>query len=99
MFPDRYPRMHEIFGAYFNQDFDLWGDTIPEIVACYKRDSPPDYHRELITEIDSFLDEHSKDLDSAFQRDCYSGFNPALWGYTTASFLDELKRLLGEQAP
>jgi CdiI immunity protein len=96
MLSDRYPRMYELFGAYFNQDFDLWGDTIPEIVSCYKKDSPPEYHREIINEIDSFVNEHPDDLDSAFERNYDSGFNPALWGHTTASFLDELKRLLSE---
>lgn len=90
---DRYPRMYELFGAYFNQDFDLWGDTIHEIASSYKMDSPPDYHREIINEINSFMDEHPNDLDSAFERDYGPGFNPELWGHTTASFLEELKRI------
>nr|WP_244195953.1 contact-dependent growth inhibition system immunity protein [Paraburkholderia susongensis] len=88
--------MYELFGAYFNQDFDLWGNTIPEIVSCYKRDSPREYHHELVSEINSFMNEHPVDLDSAFAKNYDSGFYPKLWGHTTASFLDELKRLLGE---
>jgi len=88
--------MYELFGAYFNQDFDLSGNTIPEIVACYKRDAPREYRQELINEIDSFMNEHPGDLDSAFERDYNSGFYPKLWGHTIASFLAELKRLLIE---
>jgi hypothetical protein len=85
--------MYELFGAYLNQDFDLWGDTLAEIVGCYKRDSPPEYHREIVGEIDSFIREHPMDLDSAFERDYGGGVDPVLWGYTTASFFDELKRI------
>jgi hypothetical protein len=42
------------------------------------------------------MDEHSTDLDCAFERSYGSGFDPTLWGYTTESFLNELKRLMGE---
>ncbi|WP_238537934.1 contact-dependent growth inhibition system immunity protein [Paraburkholderia atlantica] len=86
--------MYEIFGAYLNQDYDLWGTTIPQIVCCYKEDSPREYHRELIDEIDQFMSEHPTDLDSAFEIEYDTGFSPTLWGYTTASFFEELKRLL-----
>ncbi|MEX3858827.1 contact-dependent growth inhibition system immunity protein [Paraburkholderia sp. BR10923] len=96
MLSDRHPRMYELFGAYFNEDFDLWGNTISEIVSCYKNDSSTEYRKEIIDEINSFMNEHPSDLDSAFERDYGSGFDPNLWGHTTASFLDELKRLLSE---
>ncbi|MGF6981991.1 hypothetical protein QFZ99_001468 [Paraburkholderia atlantica] len=96
MLSDRYPRMYKLFGAYFNEDFDLWGNTIPEIVSCYKDDSPPEYRKEIIDEINLSINEHLSNLDSAFERDYGSGFDPDLWGHTTASFLDELKLLLSE---
>jgi hypothetical protein len=96
MLSDKYPRLYEIFGAYFNEDFDIWGDSIEEIVACYKRDSQRKCHIEMIREIDCFVEEHSGDLDSAFNREYGRDFNPLLWGYTVASFFDELKRLLSE---
>ncbi|MCC8405385.1 hypothetical protein LJ655_26620 [Paraburkholderia sp. MMS20-SJTN17] len=93
---DRYPAMRHAINVYFGQDFELFGDTVPEIVARYKRD---DSHRQadLIREIDSFVGEHPDDLDAAFERDHGSAFDPQLWGYTTSAFLDELKRLLSEQ--
>ncbi|WP_316251705.1 contact-dependent growth inhibition system immunity protein [Paraburkholderia sp. UCT2] len=46
--------------------------------------------------MNSFMNEHPSDLDSAFERDYGAGIDPNLWGHTTASFLDELKRLLSE---
>ncbi|KAB0633354.1 contact-dependent growth inhibition system immunity protein [Burkholderia latens] len=90
------PHMYEIFGAYFNQDFDIWGNTIDEIVKCYKDDSTASDRSELILEIDQFIAEHPRDLESAFYANYNNGFDPVLWGYNAASFLEELKRLLAE---
>ncbi|WP_028229580.1 contact-dependent growth inhibition system immunity protein [Paraburkholderia ferrariae] len=89
---ERYPEMDHLFTIYFGQDFDLFGATVPEIVACYKKDSP--YHYEnLIREMDSFRKEHPDDLEAAF-KPFRRGFRPEGRGYTTASYLDEIRRLL-----
>ncbi|MFT4065615.1 MAG: contact-dependent growth inhibition system immunity protein [Paraburkholderia sp.] len=88
--------MYEIFGAYLNQDYDRWGTTIRQIVSCYKEDSSREYHHELINEINSFVNEHPTDLDSAFEKKYDTGFSPKWWGYTTQAFFEELKRLLRE---
>lgn len=96
MLSERYPRMYQFFGAYFNQDFDMWGNTIPEIVSCYASNCPWASHIELIDEIDAFVREHPTDLDAAFAKDYGAGFDPKLWGHTVRSFLEELKGLLIE---
>jgi hypothetical protein len=45
----------------------------------------------LVSDIDSFKVDYSETLDSQFKErfDCH--FDLAFWGYTTASFLDEVK--------
>ncbi|MCC8396601.1 hypothetical protein LJ656_28840 [Paraburkholderia sp. MMS20-SJTR3] len=96
MLSKRHPEMYQLFGAYLNQDCRLWGDTLFEIVSCYKSDSERAHHLELIQEIDLFISEHPEDLDAAFETDYGQDFDPELWGYTTASFLEELKRMLRE---
>lgn len=92
----RHPKIYQLFGAYLNQDASMWGNTIPEIISCYKRDCPRESHLEMVREIDSFISEHPEDLDTAFEIDYGHEFSPELWGYTTVSFLEELKRLLRE---
>ncbi|HEY2024866.1 contact-dependent growth inhibition system immunity protein [Paraburkholderia sp.] len=92
---ERYPEMDHIFDVYFGQDFDLFGATVPEIVSCYKKDSPYDYEN-LIREIDEFIAEHPHDLDAAFKQLFRRGFRPEGAGYTTTAFLDEIRRLLSE---
>ncbi|MGB3436801.1 contact-dependent growth inhibition system immunity protein [Achromobacter sp.] len=32
-----YPELEQFIGAYFNEDFEIFGDTIEEIALCYKR--------------------------------------------------------------
>ncbi|OLL28012.1 hypothetical protein BTH42_29955 [Burkholderia sp. SRS-W-2-2016] len=89
---DRYPEMEHVFDIYFGQDFDLFGETVPEIVACYKKDSPHHY-KDLIREIASFRSEHPDDLDIAYEH-FRRGFRPEGDGYTVTSFFDEIQRLL-----
>ncbi|WP_368623468.1 contact-dependent growth inhibition system immunity protein [Paraburkholderia sp. BR13444] len=91
-----YPELNQLFGVYLNQDFDIWGETIPDIVACYKRDSPVADHQSMLAEIERFEKEHQHDLDVAFDQMYGHEFSPVPWGHTTASFLEELKRLLSE---
>ncbi|MCC8395494.1 hypothetical protein LJ656_23175 [Paraburkholderia sp. MMS20-SJTR3] len=91
---DRYPAMNHLFGTYFGQDFDLFGETVPEIVACYRKHSPHSY-ADAIREIESFRKQHPDDLEAAFNP-FRRGFRPEGWGYTIASFLDEVQRGLNE---
>ncbi|MCC8393559.1 hypothetical protein LJ656_13250 [Paraburkholderia sp. MMS20-SJTR3] len=90
---DLYPEMDHMFSIYFGQDSDLFGASVPEIVACYKKDSP--HHcASLIREIDSFRSQHPNDLASAFEETYLRSFRPEPWGYTVTSFLDEIQRQL-----
>jgi hypothetical protein len=69
---------------YFGQDFDLWGNTVEELVGCYKRDSPVEDHQTLRDEIARFRQAHPQDLDTAFMNAYPNEIDPSGWGYTTA---------------
>ncbi|MGF6922361.1 contact-dependent growth inhibition system immunity protein [Paraburkholderia sp. 40] len=90
-----YPELSHFFGVYLNQDYDLSGNTIAEIVECYKQGTPVDAHERMLSEIERFKSEHP-DLDKAFGNAYGQDFSPDLWGHTTASLLDELKQILSE---
>jgi hypothetical protein len=90
----KYPQLHQLFGAYLNQDCGLWGDTLEEVIACYKRDSSPEDLREMQADIDRFIESHAEKLDATFEYLYGNDFDPELWGMTTASFFAELKRIL-----
>jgi hypothetical protein len=70
------------------------GDSLEEIVTCYKRDSSPQEIMDTLGEIRRFEIEYVNNLDEEFYKAYGYDFNPELWGYTTASFLEELKRPL-----
>ncbi|MCC8393561.1 hypothetical protein LJ656_13265 [Paraburkholderia sp. MMS20-SJTR3] len=87
--------MDNLFEIYFGQDFDIFGETVPEIVARYKKDFRHHYQK-LIREIDLFRNRHPNDLDTAFHQRYWRHFSAEPWGYTTVSFLEEVQRLLRE---
>ncbi|MBN3803923.1 hypothetical protein GXB81_12785 [Paraburkholderia sp. Ac-20336] len=87
--------LNHFFDAYLNQDYELSGEAVEEIVECYKQGTPAEAHRRMVSEIERFISEHP-DLDEALSDAYGNDFSPELWGYTTASFLEELKRLLSE---
>jgi hypothetical protein len=95
--PSAYPALDHLLHAYFGEDFDIWGNTVEEIVGCYMRESPVEHHRALREEIARFRQAHPNDLDEAFLDAYKNFFNPPLWKHTTDSFFTEVDRLLRKQ--
>ncbi|WP_368622524.1 contact-dependent growth inhibition system immunity protein [Paraburkholderia sp. BR13444] len=89
-----YPELNQLFGVYLNEDCSYWGSTIEAIVGCYKGDRSTGSIKGILVEIESFWKADSYHLDAAFEEANGSQFDPKLWTHRTASFLDELKRLL-----
>ncbi|MCC8391204.1 hypothetical protein LJ656_01270 [Paraburkholderia sp. MMS20-SJTR3] len=86
---------HVLFGAYLNQDSEYWGDTVEQIVTCYKNDSSPEEISNILVEIDNFRKEARGKLDEVFREAYGFNFDPILWGYaTTGHFFDDLKKIL-----
>ena len=94
--PPAYPELDQSLHVYFGEDFDIWGNTIEELVGCYKRDSPVSDRQILRDEIARFRQAHTNNLDEAFLDSYKNFFNPPLWKHTTDSFLTEVDRLLRE---
>lgn len=90
------PNLDQLMWGYFNEDFDIWGETVPEIVSKYKEGVTQSTMSAVVKEIEEFVSSNSEDLDSQFAIAYGAQFNPEPWGHTTASFLNELKRLLSE---
>ncbi|WP_084170397.1 contact-dependent growth inhibition system immunity protein [Paraburkholderia ferrariae] len=93
---NEYPELSNFIQIYFGEDFALWGNTIEEILALYRSESDPASRSILRNEIDRFCRDNSRDLDASFEAAYGLFLDPTLWGHTTASFLDEIRRFLGE---
>jgi hypothetical protein len=93
MAESRYPELWQLILGYFNEDSNEWGSDVEEIVRLFRRESIHPVQYSAILEIDKFKADNIN-LDAAFRNEFGGQFNPNLWGYTTASFLDEVKQLL-----
>jgi len=85
--------LEQFLGAYFHEDYDLFGDTIEEIALCYKRVTSPDRIKQVCVEMDEFVAKYGAEAEVVFARH-WGSFDPTLWGHSVASFFDELKRIL-----
>jgi hypothetical protein len=81
-----YPELDHFFGAYLNQDYELSGHTIEEVVRSYMQGTPPQAHRRMLDEIAKFSSAHPQDLDKALLARYGSDFDATLWEHTAASF-------------
>ena len=89
-----YSNLTGLIHARFHEDFNLFGESVDELVSSYVEKMPRSKIDAIVSDIDSFIADHSDTLESEFEERFGGQFDPALWGYTTASFLEELKRLL-----
>ena len=89
-----YPELDHLFGAYLNQDYDLSGDTIEEVVASYVQGTSAENHGRILDEIEKFEQAHSDNLDQALLLRYGNDFDPELWGHTAASFFQLLGALV-----
>ncbi len=93
-----YPHLDALLGGYFHQDFDIFGNTLAEILATYRQDASESERQGTVSDIHRFLAEFGQSdasLADALQR----VFKPDVivegWeGLTTRQWLEELARLL-----
>ncbi|WEF26356.1 contact-dependent growth inhibition system immunity protein [Klebsiella aerogenes] len=78
--------LDHLMGAYFNQDYDLFGETIEEVMDEYLKCEGPEYARGLIDDCHNFINK-SGDPELEFVELYKFDFNPALWGITAKQFL------------
>ncbi|KAB0635779.1 contact-dependent growth inhibition system immunity protein [Burkholderia latens] len=90
----KHVELDQFISIYFGQDFDLFGNTIPEIVADYVSSSTEAERKKLLFDIDEFISLHPTDMEDAFENQFGKWFGVDLWGHTAKSFLEEIKRLL-----
>jgi len=60
--------LDQFLGAHFHQDMDLFGDSVPEVVAVFARAADEDVRRQLEEDMSQFEAQHHNDLHRAFVR-------------------------------
>ena len=83
---DDFAELDHFFGAYLNQDFDLSGESIEDLVRSYLKETAPARHSKMLAEIAAFRSAHAADLDRGLSESYGNDFDPEPWGHTAASF-------------
>ncbi|ERT14736.1 contact-dependent growth inhibition system immunity protein [Photorhabdus temperata] len=80
--------LNRLMFAYFNQDYDIIsGPELDDVINDYLDTASETMKRELMGEIESFI-QNSEDIEKDFQVLYYSSsFCPKLWNTTALEFL------------
>lgn len=98
MTPDRktrYPRLHRLFAAYVNQDWDAYGKAPEAAVLAYARDVTAAERAETAQELARLL--AAARTEKALERELDAlrcGYAPGAHGKTTRAWLEEVAALL-----
>lgn len=87
---DNYPALGNLIGAYLNQDYSIYADTVEGVIDCFLNDSNRAEKVALREDIARFLRNERRDLDATFARMYGFDFDPQLWGLTAETFLRQL---------
>jgi len=91
-----YPQLDHLVHAYLNQDYEISGSTIEEVVNCYQQDRDEKDRSRLLDDMEHFRQAHPENLDEAFLEAYGFDFDPRLWDLTTSAFFDVVKLVLSE---
>jgi len=90
---DPYSALSQFIGCHFNEDYDLFGETIEEVVSDFKQIATPEEIKQICLEMDEFLIKYGADAAAVYSQN-WGSFDPGGWGYTIPAFFEELKRIL-----
>ncbi|WP_333897027.1 contact-dependent growth inhibition system immunity protein [Mixta calida] len=88
--------LDQLIQGYFNQDHDIINDdedTVEGIIGLFIKAAPEWMLKELIEEVDDFIDNYKEHLDEEFKNRYGYDFSPELWETTAYDFLITVRRL------
>jgi hypothetical protein len=93
-----YPELDDLLGAYFHQDFDIFGNTLQEIIATYRTDVSDEVRKSTRADIERFLHTYGpeeRSVSEALERVFKPGVIVEGWeGLNAKQWLEEIARLL-----
>lgn len=96
---DDYPVLHSLARYYFDQDYDMRGNTIDEIIAYFRHDTSAGAPQDLASELKMFLQRNSREDDATLTQTFKNTFRPDIafyqWeGRTTRQTLQRILELV-----
>lgn len=93
-----YAALSQFMGGWFHQDFDIEGNSVPEVLGAFRTVTPLEEQRKLKSDIQRFLDDHPNDLDNAFEETFKPDIIASAFSGSTRGFLEEIRDLLDPAA-
>lgn len=90
----RYPRLADLIGGWFHQDYDIEGETVAEVIGAFRAVTPADQQVALRADISAFLAEHSETMEEDFETIFQPDVTPSALSGSTRAFLEEIWALL-----
>lgn len=94
MTANRYPRLADLLGGWFHQDYDIEGETVAEVIGAFRAVTPADQQAALRADISAFLTEHSETIEEDFETIFQPDITPSAFSGSTRAFLEEIQALL-----
>ena len=92
--PSDYPALAELIVGWFHQDFDIGGETIPEIIDAFNRSCSQANAKSLIAETSHFIASPGDRIDQEFMQRFRPDIEPTGFAPITRAFLEEIRSRL-----
>ncbi|WP_336749169.1 contact-dependent growth inhibition system immunity protein [Pantoea vagans] len=89
-----YKNIGTLIRVFFGQDYDLFGETVEEVLNSYLETENPKTAEKVCQEAEYLLTLNDQELIEAFQSISQGEFNPEPWGETVRTFLEKIKNHL-----
>lgn len=95
----RFPHLDHLLNAYMHQDWQIYGETLEDVVAAYAEDTSSDDIALLHAEIGEFLSNQNNLTEPAYCQLYPNSALPSGWGMSVRSWLSLVDDLATQRAP
>lgn len=85
-----YQYLDNMIFSYFNQDYDLGGNSFYSIVDDFNNSHSEEQRTQVKDDIRNFLVDNTDNTEEVFSELYGFDVDPSLWGHSAKSFLEEL---------
>ncbi|WP_129544136.1 contact-dependent growth inhibition system immunity protein [Serratia sp. 1D1416] len=92
------PNLGTLVRVFFGQDYDLFGESVEEILESYRDTENVVTVQKTVNEAQMLLGLYpeEKQLEVAFTNLAEGEFSPTAWGYSVRAFLEKIIQTLSE---
>ena len=91
---NNYKNVGTLIRVFFGQDYDLFGETVEEILDSYMAHVNKKTVVNVCREAENLLSLHDKSLTETFATLSQGEFFPEPWGESVRTFLERIKKYL-----